>query len=91
MAKKKASKKAKPQPHVSKKSPAPTEQDAKAAVLPPLEKEVPDVEDEPQEKKDEFFKEEEMKEFTVKDEEEDVDEDAGDDGGGEHAWSEEEV
>lgn len=90
-----ARKKAKPKTkYLAKKTPAPQDtKPAVPAVLPlvePVEEEEPKAKDEEEPKaKDEFFDEEEMKEFSVKDEEEDADEESGG-GQGEPAWDEEE-
>lgn len=66
-----------------KKAPS-KEMESPLALIPP----VPDEEGTKQ--KDEFFDEEEMKEFSVKDEEEDAEDDSESSGEGEPAWTEEE-
>lgn len=77
--------------HVAKKAlPTQAKELKGLAALPPLEKELIEEDDAAKKKKDEFFNEEDMKEFSVKDEEEDLDEDQGAGGEGEPAWSEEE-
>jgi hypothetical protein len=90
MVKKKSTKKARPK-HVSRKANVSKkivpEQKSAAALLPPIDKEV--VEDEAKEKKDEFFDEDELKEFSVQDEEEGTD-DLNEDAESEPAWDEEE-
>ncbi len=91
MAKKKAAKKKVKLQRAPKRKALPKEIKAAAVVpaLPLMEKEL--VEEEAPKPKDEFFKEEEMKEFLVKDEEEDVDEEGGEGGGVEPALDESEL
>ncbi len=57
------------------------------ALIPPMEKEV--LEEEAPKPKDEFFDEEEMKEFSVFDEEEGADEDSSEPSESEPAWDDE--
>lgn len=96
MAKKKAAKKrAKPKakPSVSKKikhiDKTPQQKEIKVQeLLPPItDKEL--LEEEVPKKKDEFFNEEDMKEFSVVDEEEGLDEDSSAPGESEPAWDDE--
>jgi hypothetical protein len=68
---------------------APKEAKEKAPLFPSL---VEGHEEEEKNPKDEFFDEEELKEFSVKDEEEDTDDaDSGEGGVGEPAWDEDSV